>query len=271
MVLIKDLGMRYPTTTSKKKSRYGLFLCDMCKKEVTVITKKGKEVDMCGACGQKNKATRARSIIPVGTKLNDRAILSFISEVYTSPGSRRIGIFMCDCGKTTQTWISDVKAGHTKSCGCLKGEKHNESNTDLYKRWQGIKQRCYYKKHHQYKDYGGRGIRMCDEWKNSFSAFKEWVDSSNYKPYLTIERKDNDGNYEPKNCTWITRKEQSTNKKLEPNMTGFNYISKKINTYAYRLSIDGKIKEFQNNYKTAEEANDARLEHIKKRNAFKYQ
>ena len=130
-------------------------------------------------------------------------------------------ICRCDCGNITQS-ISGyaLRKGDTKSCGCFRNEqssirnsKHRLSNTRLYNIWSGMKKRCLNKKNHAFKNYGGRGISVCEEWRNSFEAFFEWAVSHGYTDELTIDRIDNNGNYEPSNCRWVTMKDQQSNKR----------------------------------------------------------
>lgn len=87
------------------------------------------------------------------------------------------------------------------------------SATGLYSIWCGMKKRCYYQKSPNYKSYGGRGVKVCDEWKNDFKSFYNWAMSNGYRDNLTIDRINPFGNYEPSNCRWATYEEQAKNKR----------------------------------------------------------
>lgn len=125
----------------------------------------------------------------------------------------------CDCGKEIIVLGESLVSGNTQSCGCLVSESirkrtttHGYCGTRLYSIYNGMKDRCCNPKNTAYKNYGGRGITICEEWLNSFLIFKDWASNNGYADKLTIDRIDVNGNYEPSNCRWITFKEQQQNK-----------------------------------------------------------
>lgn len=135
----------------------------------------------------------------------------------------------CDCGKLTQVMSQNLREGKIRSCGCLKDDiqktlqfKHGHSRVGRdrkmspeYNTWRGMRERCNYVKHKHYKDYGGRGICVCTAWDKSFIEFLNYV-GAKPTPKHTIDRIDPDGNYEPGNVRWATRKQQQANKRCKP-------------------------------------------------------
>ena len=176
----KDLGMRYPTVTSKQKTRYGLYECQCC----------GKEYE-----------AQVRNI-----KIRKRAV----------------------CKSCTS------KGNNTK---------HGGTGTRLYKTWQGIKARIYNKNEKCFPDYGGRGISICDKWKD-FKIFKDWALDNGYDDTLTIDRIDVDGNYEPNNCRWVSQKVQQRNKRVFKitNKSGYRGVCyfKRTKRWVAKVCVDYK-------------------------------
>lgn len=134
-------------------------------------------------------------------------------------GVRKNGKFRwrcrCDCGNESKLRGWDLTSGHSTRCSdChTRNATHGQSGTRLYVCWREMRQRCRTKSHHAYKDYGGRGIKVCREWDESFEAFREWALANGYGDDLSIDRINNNGNYEPGNCRWATRKQQHRNKR----------------------------------------------------------
>lgn len=126
----------------------------------------------------------------------------------------------CDCGTVCYINTDRLRSGNTQSCGCLKRESiakgrnrtHGQSKTKLYHIWYSIMQRCYDEKFRFYHHYGGRGIKVCEEWHDR-DAFTAWAMENGFQDGLSIERKDVNGEYCPENCCWITKGEQQHNKR----------------------------------------------------------
>lgn len=149
----------------------------------------------------------------------------------------------CDCGNTTIVRANSLKHGRVKSCGCLRTEsnlanksKHGLSKTHLYAVWNSMKERCYNKNNHNYLRYGGRGITVCEEWKNSFKEFSEWAFLNGYQEELSIDRIDNNGNYCPNNCRWVDKKTQNNNRNVSFMIT-YNGKTQNLSSWCEELNL----------------------------------
>lgn len=145
--------------------------------------------------------------------------LSVVSEVEKNKFNKRQFLCRCECGQSCTVLLENLRSGHTKSCGCNKitltsteKKTHGFSRTRLYGIWAGMKNRCYNPNVKSFKDYGAKGVRVCDDWQE-FAPFCDWALKNGYQNDLTIDRKNPFGNYEPRNCRWATRKEQRMNRR----------------------------------------------------------
>ena len=183
----------------------------------------------------------------VGSKYGRLTVVGYANN------SKSIANLLCDCGNPHTARSSAIFSGGIKSCGCLRNEKARERAvarnsthglrwTPEYSAWDNIKQRCFRTSHKAYCNYGGRGISMCQEWASSFMAFFNHV---GYRPSRlhSIDRINNDGNYEPGNVKWSTKSEQAMNRReRERNEIG-QYISDGQRNHAAKQIDLGTSKE----------------------------
>ena len=184
--------------------------CGKVTKAIPSLVRKGR-VKTCGHCEPANNDNYW-----IGKKINRLTIVGFTKK------ENRDEVFwecVCECGNRVVAMPCLIKSGHTSSCGCYMKEKngnreykHGGYGTRLYNIWCLMKQRCYNPKATHYERYGGRGITVCDEWLNDFQPFYDWAVNNGYSDDLTIDRINNDGNYQPDNCRWTTMQEQSMNR-----------------------------------------------------------
>lgn len=157
----------------------------------------------------------------VGKKYGRLKVISREKNIRSESGrSHVMYMCQCDCGNYLVVKAENLRSGNTKSCGCYckdrtkeTSKKHGLTHTNLYHVWQGMKSRCMNKDNKAYKNYGGRGITVCDEWKDDFQTFYDWAMNNGYSDGLTIDRIENDKGYYSDNCRWVTNKEQQRNKR----------------------------------------------------------
>lgn len=174
----------------------------------------------------------------------------------------------CECGNIVLVDTSKLTTGHTQSCGCLQKERaskasliHGKYKSRIHKEWRGILHRCKNPTASHYENYGGRGIRVCDEWKceNGFINFYNWSMENGYADNLTIDRKDNDKGYSPDNCRWVTHIENCHNrgarKDSKTGHPGVQIVTMRNGRIKYRVSITANYKRINlGNYNTLDES-----------------
>lgn len=162
-----------------------------------------------------------------GKKFERLTVIRYISaeerDGFSHKKDSRRWLCKCDCGNIVRLRTEQLLQGKAKSCGCyikdifhnqtIKNTTHGLKNTRLYRIWNNIKDRCYNKNCKDYFKYGGRGIRVCNEWLDNFQEFYDWCILNGYSDNLSIDRIDVNGNYEPNNCRWVTMKMQCRNRR----------------------------------------------------------
>lgn len=174
----------------------------------------------------------------IGKRFGKLVVLEELPE--RAKDGQKVYQCICDCGNYKNVRGKDLRSGNTKSCGCLHKSvitTHNKTNNRVYRIYWNMKQRCYNKNKECYKNYGGRGIEVCKEWLDDFMTFYDWAMSHGYDDTLTIDRINVDGNYDPDNCRWVTRKEQQNNRRTNVYLT-YNGSSYTISQWSEILNIN---------------------------------
>jgi hypothetical protein len=168
--------------------------------------------------------------------------------------TKKYGLYECDCGNQFEAIIASIKKGNTNSCGCLRkrttseqgkrNRKHGLGYSRIYDTWHHMVSRCYNESDKSFSNYGGRGISVYDEWKNSLEIFNEWAINNGYSDDLTIDRINNDGNYEPGNCRFVTRSRNCIKKNIyKNNKTGYKGVRRasRGNKFEACIGVDKKV------------------------------
>lgn len=220
---------------SKAGNHKTMWLCKCSCGNETIVSSDGLKTGGTQSCGclAKELTSQKCSKDITGQKFGKLTAIRRISEI----GEPVKWECKCDCGNTCI--VSKNNLGRsTKSCGCLKHKgTHKLSKTRLYSVWTDMKQRCYNPNEIAYKNYGERGIEVCNEWKNDFAAFYNWAINNGYKDGLEIDRIDNNQSYSPNNCRWITHQEQQLNKRSN-RLVEYNGIIKPLKIWVDELNLD---------------------------------
>jgi hypothetical protein len=157
----------------------------------------------------------AKFIDLTGKKFNKLTVIEFIGR----KNNHSLFKCKCDCGNESIVYSNNLIRNHTTSCGCFniystinRSTTHNLRKHPLYVSWIGMRNRCYYEKHNRFKNYGGKGIKVFENWKNDFLEFYNWAVNNGWEKGLSIDRIDNNLDYCPTNCKFSTSKEQSRNR-----------------------------------------------------------
>lgn len=168
----------------------------------------------------------------------------------------------CDCGNMTEVRTYYLIRGKVRSCGCIqrdkaanRARKHGFCGTRVYNIWCGIIRRCENQNYQGYKNYGGRGIKVCEEWHDP-KVFCEWAIANGYSEDLTIDRIDVNGDYSPNNCRWADRTTQNRNQRRRKDRADYTGVRKANQKYAARIGVNGKSV-YLGVFETAEEASEA--------------
>ncbi|WP_432717822.1 AP2 domain-containing protein [Staphylococcus equorum] len=200
----------------------------------------------------------------VGKQFNYLKVLKYVGK---NKHSKKLYNCLCTkCNKEKIMLGTVVKNGYSKSCGCLQKEKikkkqttHGMSKTLIYQKWKGIKKRCYDSKAQNFKHYGGRGIKVCDEWKDDFVQFYSDVGDVPFEG-AELDRIDNNDDYKPSNCRWVNHQANSNNRRKYYNKTGYTGVTFKprLNKFQAQLYKNKKFI-YLGLYETAEDAYNAYL------------
>lgn len=185
-----------------------------------------------------------------GQRFNKLVVVSFSHTVKGNGRSYHTYYnCICDCGKTCIVQGTKLRNGHTQSCGCYRHERQIEANTKhngrysrLYIVWCNMKGRCYNPNDNRFSNYGGRGITVCEEWKDDFEQFRKWAEKSGYNPgakrgECTLDRIDVNKEYSPANCRWVNNQVQANNKTTN-RILNYKGETKTLSEWARRIGIN---------------------------------
>lgn len=171
--------------------------------------------------GNRTSCGQCKGLVKIGIEFKRLVVIEDTGE---KNDSHKIWLCHCLCGNYTKVSSSNLVSGAVRSCGCIRVEKstkHGLTGTQIYETVKGVKARCTNPHHSAYANYGGRGIAIWPDWINDLGSFAQWCLDNGWHPGLTIERQDNDGNYEPNNIKFVTQERQNNNRRSNHNVSVF--------------------------------------------------
>lgn len=265
--VIGDNGVVYIADSYYKKNspRKSLFRCK-CGKEFTALVSgvKNGDTKSCGCA----RIGVGNGIYKYGDVINGVKFIKELTPILCNSGvTQRVAMFECSCGSTFRRRIQDIKNSNNPSCGCVirdilkaRNTKHGLSKHPMYKLWKGIRSRCYNKNRWDYIHYGGRGIKMSDEFLNDVVSFIHYltsIDGYGVDGY-SIDRIDNNGNYERGNLRWVSQSIQMSNQRKRINCSS-KYVGVKKDNNKWSATVCHKYKDnYIGSFDTPEEAAKAR-------------
>ena len=214
------LTLLYPLPKQPYSTRrYYHCKCD-CGKEVDVAISdiKSGRTTSCG-CYLKEVSHRLKEDL-TGKRFGSLVVQGRTDSIRYGKEGRQFVAWTCrcDCGNIVVRTTQDLTRGHSTTCGdCHRTKGH--THEDLYHRWVSMRNRCYCESTNAYPNYGGRGIHICDEWRDNYMTFRKWAEENGFRPELTIDRIDVNGPYSPENCRWVSMDVQHNNKRTNRYVT----------------------------------------------------
>lgn len=217
-----------PERTKAHKKRYRC-ICECGNyHDVVGSSLRSGMVKTCGKC---------HSYLNIGEKYGKLTVLEYSNK--KRPNGARIYKCKCECGNITYVDVYSLRNGNTRSCGCLTKTQGGKAtlNKRLHNCWCDMRSRCYNVNNKAYEHYGGRGIIVCDDWKEDYQAFYNWSMNNGYNDMLTLDRIDVNKNYSPNNCRWANWETQRNNKRTTIKIT-INNITKSLKQWCRYLNLN---------------------------------
>lgn len=246
-------GDRFGKLVVKETVRWDQIVCTCdCGNETVVyqhhlIQKNGTTSCGCARAQWREMQLSEIEEMFVGKTFNDLTVLEIKRGEDKYP---TIAVCKCICGKEVEVYPTYLKNDHVKSCGCrkhLSGEnsrafKHGQTDSTIYRMYNGMKNRCSNPKSRSYKHYGKKGVKVCEEWNTSFETFYKWALENGYIKGLQLDRIDNEGDYSPENCRWVSALENNNNRRNNHYVTPWGLPKISLANAVRQFAIDETVR-----------------------------